>query len=58
MFSVWKIFAEKGKCEDTEKATITEEFTFWKTKGRVKTRNQTGKGHSQAVKHTGSVKSH
>jgi hypothetical protein len=36
MISVWNTIAKKGKCEDTEEATITEIFTFWKTKGRAK----------------------
>jgi hypothetical protein len=38
MISVWKELAEKGKCEVKEKATITENFTIWKTKGRAKSR--------------------
>jgi hypothetical protein len=37
--SVWKKLAGKGECEDKEKATIMENFTSWKTKGRAKSRH-------------------
>jgi hypothetical protein len=54
MISVWKKLAEKGRFEDKEKAIITENFTFWKTKGTAKSRHYkkpTGKGLTSCQAH-------
>ena len=58
MISVWKKLAKKGRCEDKEKATMTEQFTFWKTKGRAKSRHYkkpTGKGLTSCQAHGSSA---